>query len=216
VRRKRLEEETNNYLRESMDSYKNASFFRDKNLWNYLAKFAGIFCFCYFGTLAIIGLAAPGGMYSPFIAKHLNYVNWIKISLIQTTAFILSLFHIQTISGPDYLLRFKGGRAVIIAMSCVGYGVYSFWIAFVAANKGKLLKKTLWIVFGVLALWFINVIRITLFLTAINKGWPMPLGIDHHTWFNIFAYTLIFLMIWLYDRSFGKKIRKRKKILHGY
>jgi hypothetical protein len=35
-----------------------------------------------------------------------------------------------------------------------------------------------------------------------DKGWPMPLGIDHHTWFNIFAYGLIFLMIWMYDRAF--------------
>jgi exosortase/archaeosortase family protein len=86
-------------------------------------------------------------------------------------------------------------------MDCVGYGVYSFWIAFVMANKGKLLKKVLWIVFGVLGLWLINVVRITLFLTSINKGWPMPLGIDHHTWFNIFAYLLIFLMIWRYDKS---------------
>jgi exosortase/archaeosortase family protein len=88
--------------------------------------------------------------------------------------------------------------------------VYSFWIAFVAANKGRVLKKTLWIVFGLLGLWLINVIRITLFLTAINKGWPMPLGIDHHTWFNIFAYLLIFLMIWFYDRSFRDSPQRRE------
>jgi exosortase/archaeosortase family protein len=131
-------------------------------------------------------------------------VSWIKVSLIQATAFILSFFQISTHPEPGFMLRVDGGKAVIIAMSCVGYGVYSFWIAFVVANKGKLLKKILWVIFGVLALWFINVIRITLFLVAINKGWPMPLGIDHHTWFNIFAYALIFLMIWRYDRSFKK------------
>ncbi len=178
------------------------SLFREQKLWNYLAKFAIVFCFCYFGTLAVIGLAAPGGWYSPFVEKYLDYVSWIKLALIHATGFILSLFQIQTQTEPGFFIRFTGGRGVIIAMSCVGYGVYSFWIAFVAANKGKFLKKTLWIVFGVLALWFINVIRITLFLTAINKGWPMPLGIDHHTWFTIFAYGLIFFMIWLYDRSF--------------
>lgn len=90
-------------------------------------------------------------------------------------------------------------------MDCVGYGVYSFWIAFVAANKGKITSKIKWIVFGLLGLWFINVIRITLFLTAINKGWPMPLGLNHHTWFNIFAYLLIFFMIWWYDKDVSKK-----------
>ena len=172
-----------------------------KAIYIYLLKFAAIFCVCYFGTLAIIGLAAPGGYYSPFVEKYLDYVSWIKLSLINATGFILSLFHIPTHTEPGFIIRINGGRGVIIAMSCVGYGVYSFWIAFVAANKGKFLRKLLWIVFGVLALWFINVIRITLFLIAINKGWPMPLGIDHHTWFNIVAYLLIFIMIWWYDRT---------------
>jgi exosortase/archaeosortase family protein len=181
----------------------NSVFYKDKNLWVYLLKFVLVFCFCYFGTLAIIGLASPVGWYSPTIAKYFDYVSWIKMSLIHATGFILSLFHIPTYIEPEsFLIGFPRGKAVIIAMDCVGYGVYSFWIAFVVANNGTFSKKALWIVFGVLGLWLINVIRITLFLTAINKGWPMPLGIDHHTWFNIFAYLLIFLMIWWYDRSF--------------
>lgn len=122
------------------------------------------------------------------------------------TGFLLSLFHIPTEIEPGFLIRFPRGRGVIIAMDCVGYGVYSFWIAFVAANNGKLLKKIGWISLGLLALWFINTVRITLFLTSLNKGWPMPLGLDHHTWFNIFAYIFIFLMIWLYDKSLKKDL----------
>lgn len=180
----------------------NHSFFlRDKNLWIYFLKFAGVFCILYFGTLAVIGISAPGGIYSPFVARYFDYVSWIKISLIRATGFILSLFGIHTHTEPGFLIRINDGRGVIIAMDCVGYGVYSFWSAFVAANKGKILKKILWIVFGVLALWLINVIRITLFLVAINKGWPMPLGIGHHTWFSIVAYLMIFILIWLFDKS---------------
>ena len=187
------------------DSFMKYFFLKNRNFWIYLLKFAGIFCLCYFGTLAVIGLAAPGGYYVPFIEKYFDYVSWLKMSLIHATAFILSLFHVSTNIEPGFTLRYTGGRGVIIAMDCVGYGVYSFWIAFVAANKGKFFKKVLWIIFGLLGLWFINVIRITLFLTSINKGWPMPLGIDHHTWFNIFAYLLIFLMIWWYDKSTSRK-----------
>ena len=127
------------------------------------------------------------------------------MSLIHATGFILSLFNIHTTTEPGFVIRFTGGAGVIIAMDCVGYGVYSFWIAFVAANKGKKKKKILWIVFGLLGLWLINSIRITLFLTSINKGWPMPLGLDHHAWFNIFAYLLIFLMIWWYDKDLSRK-----------
>ena len=181
-----------------------------KNIWIYLVKFAVIFCACYFGTLAIIGLAAPGGSYSPFIAKYLDYVSWIKLSLIQATGFTLSLFDIHTYTKPGFLIRVSGGRGVIIAMDCVGYGVYSFWAAFVIANNGTFLKKTVWVVLGLLGLWLVNVIRISLFLVAINKGWPMPLGIDHHTWFTIAAYVLIFFLIWLYDRSF-----RENKINHS-
>lgn len=158
--------------------------------------------------MAIIGLAAPVGYYSPFVEKYLDYVSWIKISLIKATGFILSCFHIPTQAEPGFLIRFTGGRGVIIARDCVGFGVYSFWMAFVAANRGNFWKKMKWIFLGILGLWFINVLRITLFLTSINKGWPMPLGIDHHTWFNIFAYLLIFFMIWWYDRSFQKGLRK--------
>ncbi len=177
---------------------------KNKKLWVYLIKFIGIFCLCYFGTLAVIGIAAPGGYYSPFVEKYLDYVKWIKISLISATGMLLSFFNIQTHSEPGFLIRINGARGVVIAMDCVGYGVYSFWIAFVVANRGNFYKKAWWIVSGLLALWTINVIRISLFLVAINKGWPMPLGLDHHTWFNIFAYLLIFILIWLYDRSFTK------------
>jgi exosortase/archaeosortase family protein len=131
--------------------------------------------------------------------------------LIKATGFILSLFNIQTHTEPGFLIRISGGRGVIIAMDCVGYGVYSFWIAFVAANTGTVLKKMGWIISGLLILWFINVIRITLFLVAINKGWPMPLGIDHHTWFTIAAYGMIFILIWLYDKTSRNKILKKTK-----
>lgn len=187
------------------------SLFKEKNLWLYLIKFAVIFCLCYYGTLAVIGLASPVGWHSPFVEKYLDYVSWIKVSLIQGTGFILSLFGISTQIEPGFLIRFPGGKGAIIAMDCVGYGVYSFWIAFIAANSGSFIKKTLWIIGGLLALWFINTIRITLFLTAINKGWPMPLGLDHHTWFNIFAYALIFTMIWLFDRSQKRELATNKK-----
>lgn len=170
--------------------------------FKYILKFLGIFCLLYFGTLAVIGMAAPGGRYYiPFIAHHLDYVSWLKISLIKGAGFLLGIFGIATQPEPGFILRVPEGRGVIIAMSCVGYGVYSFWIAFVVANKGKFLKKTLWVLGGLLGLWLINTIRIALFLLAINKGWPMPLGIDHHTWFTIFAYLLIFILIFFYDRS---------------
>ncbi|MEO8820144.1 MAG: hypothetical protein ABI374_04825, partial [Ginsengibacter sp.] len=146
----------------------------DKKIWLYLLKFAGVFCICYFGTLAVIGIAAPGGLHSLFVEKHLDYVSWIKLSLIHGTGFILSLFHIPTLTQPGFIIRFVNGHGVHIAMDCVGYGVYSFWIAFVVANRGEIAKKTIWIVGGLLGLWLINVVRITLYLTSLNRDWSFP------------------------------------------
>ncbi|MEO7044246.1 MAG: hypothetical protein ABI091_02990, partial [Ferruginibacter sp.] len=170
-----------------------------KSLLIYLLKFLGIFCLCYFGTLAVIGIAAPGGRYSPFVDRYLDYVNWLKASMINATGFILSVFNVSTQKSPGYAINITGGPGIYIAMDCVGYGVYSFWIAFVAANTGGFWKKAKWIAGGLLALWLINVLRITLYLVTLNKGIPMPLGIDHHTWFTIAAYIMIFLLIILYD-----------------
>lgn len=175
----------------------------------YILRFLGIFCLLYFGTLGVIGASAPGGsMHIDFVARYLDYVSWIKLSLVKASAFILSLFGQTTIEHPGYILQYPRGRGVMVAYSCVGYGVYSFWIAFVVANRGSIKRKFLWATGGVLALWLINVVRMILVLHAINKGWPMPFGLDHHTWFNIVAYLLIFAMIVLYDRSFHRKTEK--------
>lgn len=186
--------------------------FRNRKIWIYLVKFIGVFCVLYFGTLAMIGLAAPANHYSPFVAKYMDYVSWIKISLIKATGILFSVFGVPTHPEPGFLIRVDGGRGVFIAMDCVGYGVYSFWTAFVIANDGNILKKISWIAGGLLALWFINVVRVSLFLVAINKGWPMPLGIDHHTWFTIAAYLLIFALIWRYDKARVRSLTTKENI----
>ena len=84
---------------------------------------------------------------------------------------------------------------------CLGYGVMSFWIAFVVANKGTSIKKLKWLLGGLFLICLINVIRISLLLLAINFHWLTPY-FNHHTWFNIIAYLIIFILIYFYDKSF--------------
>lgn len=173
-----------------------------KNFLRFLITFLLVFAICYFGTIVVIGLSAPGKYYSHFVDQWLDFVSGIKISLMKGAAIIASLFGYTTVELPNYLLRVLNGRGVLIAEDCVGYGVMSFWIAFVMASHGRHWKnKIYWILFGLLLLWLINVIRIGLFLVAINKGWPLPLGLDHHSWFNIVAYGIIFLLIWRFEAS---------------
>lgn len=177
------------------------NFLLDKKFLWFVTKFLLLFVVLYYGTLAMIGLAAPGGYYSPFVEAKLDYVGWLKVSLMVGSKWLLSLFGIETVFEPGFLIRILKGRAVFIAMSCVGYGVYSFWIAYVVANTGSFIKKAGWVMGGLWMLWSINVIRISMFLVAINKNKTMPLGIDHHTWFTIFAYGAIFAMIFLFDKK---------------
>ena len=167
----------------------------------FLLKFLGLFCLLYFGTLAIIGLAAPEGWYSPFVAAHLDYVSGLKLGLMWGVKILLSLFGIQTSMHPGFVIRVLNGRGVTIAMSCVGYGVYSFWIAYVVSSSVTLFRKLWWTIGGLLALWLINTIRIAMFLVAVDRNKEMPLGLDHHTWFTIVAYACIFAMIWLFEKQ---------------
>ena len=180
------------------------SLFTDKNFTGFVIKFLLLFAIFYFGTLAIIGLAAPGGHYSFFVDRYLDYVSWIKTALMHGVSMLLSLFGIETTHETGFIVRMEHKRGVIIAYDCVGYGVYSFWSAYVLATKAVKRKKVFWLLGGLLLLWLINTMRISLFLVSINRGWPMPFHLDHHTLFNITAYAAILLMMWAFDRNTGK------------
>ena len=167
----------------------------------YFLKFAGAFCLLYFGTLAIIGLSAPGGYYSPFISKYLNYVEWLRMSLLVSSKLFLSFLGYSSFIKGEYILQLNEGAAIKMVYKCAGYGVMSFWSAFIIANTGSLFTKIKWIFLGLITIWLINILRISLLLIALQKKWDIPLGFDHHTWFNIFSYLYIFILIYFYDKS---------------
>jgi exosortase/archaeosortase family protein len=175
--------------------------FFNKNSIEYLLKFIISFCILYYGTLAMIGLASPGGYYSPFIHNYLNYVSWLRFALLYISKLFLSFFGYDTFIDGVYTLRMERGYGVHLVYSCIGFGVMSFWVAFIFANKVKWQKKIKWIMIGLLSIFFINVTRVSLLLVAVNKNWSNVLNIDNHMLFNIAAYLLIFTMIYLFDRS---------------
>lgn len=177
---------------------------KNKSLLVYLIKFLGVFCVLFYGTEAIIGFSSPGNHYNAFIANHLNFINPFRRVILSAAKSFLSVFGYETRFADAFTLSKTGGRGVRMVYSCIGYGVLSFWIAFVFANNGSWQKKAVWMFGGCVALCAINVLRISLLLVAINKGWPIPLGWDHHTWFNIVTYALIFAMIYFYDYAAKK------------
>lgn len=172
----------------------------------YLAKFAGAFCILYFGTVGIIGLSAPVGYYSPFVDHYLNFIPALRLSFLYGTKFLLSLFGYETYIPLNTQIRVVNGAAVNLVYTCLAYGVTSFWVAFVFANKVSWKKKLAWMIGGSMLIWIINVVRISLTLLSNNGNWKLPFGWDNHTWFNIVAYLAIFTMIYFFDRSNKRKL----------
>lgn len=162
--------------------------------------------------MAIIGLSAPEGYYSSFVADYLNFIPPFRDFVLHATIKTLSLFGYESFQLSATQLRIVGGGGVNVVYSCLGYGVTSFWLAFVFANTGSWKKKLVWMLGGAIVLLVINILRMSLVALASHKGWAYPLGLDHHTWFNIVAYGLIFLMIWVYDRRGVKRVETKAKV----
>src|SRR5450759_2374683 len=135
----------------------------------FIIKFIGIFCIFYFGTVAVIGLSVPQGYYSPFVAHYLNYIDWLRTSLLLTSKGLLSLLGYQTYIADKYDLIMKNGIGIRMVYSCIGYGVMSFWAAFVLANKGSWIKKLKWLLAGWLAIWIINAVSYTNLTLPTNR-----------------------------------------------
>ena len=176
-------------------------------LFIYLVKFFAIFCIAYFVTLAVEGVAAPGNRYWPVVDHYFNYPSWLRASLVHGTRFFLSLSGYETVITDPASLQMLNGKAVHVSYDCYGVGVMSFWLAFVVANKGSGLKKSLWVLGGFAAIWLINITRIGMLLVAINKNRQLPFNMDNHDFFTVLAYGAIFLLMFLYDRSFGKSVK---------
>ncbi|MEO6539129.1 MAG: exosortase/archaeosortase family protein [Ferruginibacter sp.] len=176
-------------------------------------RFLGMFALCYGLSLTIIGMAAPGGWYSPFIDHYLNFIGWLRSFLLWGTKSLLNIFGIDTYYPSPLTLKKIKGRGIIMIYSCIGYGVMSFWIAYVFANEGRVRQKFYWMLGGLLLICFINIIRLSLVLISINSSFRFPF-FDHHTWFTIIAYILIFAMMLYYNRMVEKtsqNLRPRKK-----
>src|SRR5260221_3731473 len=169
-------------------------------LW-YLLKFIAAFCILYIGTLAIIGLSAPGGYYSDFVKNYLDYISLLRKSLLYGSKFVLRIIGLKATIINAYYIKVQHGWGVHLVYSCLGYGILSMWGAFIFANKGNFSKKIKWLMGGGIIIWVINVLRISLLLFFGNSQWRFFFNLNHHTVFNIVSYSLILIMIYFFNRS---------------
>lgn len=171
------------------------------NFLHYTLRFLLTFCILYYGTIAFIGLTAPGGFYWAFADHYLNYVSWLRWLLLHSAAAVLKLAGFAVYLKDIYTIRMQNGAGVHVGYDCIGYGVMIFWFSFVLANQLSLKRKIKWIIGGLLMIWIINVVRICLMLVAVNQQWKSLFNFDNHTWFNIVAYLAIFTMMYFFDAA---------------
>jgi exosortase/archaeosortase family protein len=150
-------------------------------------------------------LTTPGGdVYSPFLSNHLNYVSWVLTSILKTSNAAIHLMGFNSYIGPSNTLYVGSTPMLYMAVGCAGLGIFGFWLAFILSQKNTLQAKILWSVGGILCIWLINCIRVTLLFVALNNKWQVDHFIDHHDFFNFCCYAVIIGMMFLYG-STGKK-----------
>lgn len=144
------------------------------------------------------GLTGQGGsVYSEFLDTQLNLIKGFSYFLTSSAKLILEEFHYAVMQNDYHTLRIEHSRGVIVNPSCLGWGVMSFWIAFVFANAGTWEHKLWWMLRGLTAIILLNITRIVLITLANHQDWQFITSLDHHQTFNILSYSCIFLlMVW--------------------
>ncbi|MBE7169232.1 MAG: exosortase/archaeosortase family protein [Williamsia sp.] len=160
----------------------------------------------YFNVFYISIIDARGYIYSSFFDQHLNYFSLLRASILHTANFLDHLYGLDSYVADPYRLKLQNGHGVFVDLACLGYGVMSFWVAFILAHNNSWQKKLIWSVGGIVFLWFLNCCRVALLIVSIVKRWNTERWMDSHALFNLIVYSFIIMMIFFYY-----KLSKRKE-----
>lgn len=110
---------------------------------------------------------------------------------------VLNLFGYEAVEhGYRVVLMVKPNATITVQNYCLGVDVMALFTMLIIAYPGEWKKKFYFISVGILGIFFINILRISAigicFVDFIEYAW-----FDNHLYFNIAAYTFIFLMfVW--------------------
>lgn len=168
--------------------------------FRYFIRFVLILLLIHYFDIFFRGITDPKNIYSPFIDHNLNYVSWLRNSILHTSNILAHTFGLNTHVDGKIIKVFKGS-SVVLNLPCLGLGIMSFWIAFIFAHQKNFAVRLQWGLIGVLAIWLINCLRISLLLVALQNKWKVNKYIDHHDLFKLVAYAAIGLMIYFFSRK---------------
>lgn len=156
-------------------------------------------------------LNETGRYYNQFFAEHFNYIKWVRLALIEPSAWIIRQFGFYTVHN-DIDLMVVDGPHLRVNYACLGLGVMSFFTAFVIAFPAKVKSKFKLLVIGAIMIYLLNVLRIA--------GLAILLGIFksqrenftyHHEIFNAIVYLCIFILLYYWIKRNNSLIVKKDK-----
>ncbi len=113
----------------------------------------------------------------------------------------------------------RGTHGVNIIWACLGFGVMSFWMAFVVAHKAAWKYKLKWVTIGIGLITGINILRIASIALGNHNGWKRYTSIEPHFAFNVASYAAIIgLAIWfvrVYNRNNNRKSNASNPLAKG-
>jgi exosortase/archaeosortase family protein len=152
-----------------------------------------------------IGITSPGGnTYSPILDHYFNAPRWLTWLIAKSSMAMLRLAGFTVYQRSHNNVTIMGSRGVTIIWACLGFGVMSFWTAFVTAHKATRQYKLKWCLSGIAIIIALNITRITLIAVANHYHWLSITSLEPHATFNIASYILLFLLVVWFIRRYKK------------
>ena len=181
---------------------------RTKSDFN-IVLFVAIFIFLLQGFYFYVGLATPGGKLSmPFLSNYLNFPYWLTVFVTKMTKSVLEILGYSVLQFNPANITIADSRGVTVAWGCLGIGAMSLWLAFILAHRYLSWRiKLKWIISGLVLIFVINVIRITMIALSNHYNWQYVHSFNAHSSFNILTYAAIVIMMAIFVRRY-KKIKE--------
>jgi len=175
-----------------------------------ILRFLALFIILIEGFYLYVGIISTGGkFYSPFLAQYFNFPYWLTIAVAKSSALFLEISGYSVHQANAANISINGATGVTIAWPCLGVAPISLWIGFVAAHRYKTSYKLKWIMAGVGVIFLVNVLRIAVIVLSNYHKWFYLEHFNAHTSFNILAYAIILLMMFVFIKHFNFKKNAR-------
>jgi len=144
-------------------------------------------------------------LYELWILPDGRVDEWLSLDIVGKTAGILSLFNLPVFV-QERVVGLAGNGGIEIVNGCNGIAAIGLFIGFIVAYPGKWINRILFIVFGMLVIYLVNISRIVV-LVLTQEYWPQFFDITHDYSTTAIFYFVIF-GLWIMWSNYGEKMDK--------